>query len=100
MSNKLPHGDNLWSWIDSLTVDGQPFLFQAGDVLVLEITHTKTWSVVERTAQFTVGTNAVSYIPQSSDITDVETLHLRWKLTRAGLVAHFPTDGYFDLVLT
>lgn len=95
----IPHGDTFWTLTDTITIDGVPFLFAAGDAVVLEITHTSTGTVVERAASFTVGTNAVSYLPILDDVAAVEILQLRWKITRAGLVGHIPTTGKIALNL-
>jgi hypothetical protein len=46
---------------------------------------------VTRQARCTVGTNRCAYSPVSDDVAIAETLQNRWKVTRAGLIGHFPT---------
>jgi hypothetical protein len=97
--NVIPKGNTLWQWTDTLTKDGSPFLFLAGDAVSIEITHSKSGAVVERTATFTVGSNDVSYRPVADDVSTAEMLHLRWKITRGGLVGHIPTSGSIQLTI-
>ena len=54
----LPKGDTLWQWSDALTNDGAGFLLLEGDTVTLEITHTKTGVVVERSAASDEGDGA------------------------------------------